>query len=194
MGLGKPKLHTKFEVAVFIYYGYIRKFVFKNSDKPKWGNFLFWGETDFTVGFADPMFPIRCATFMELRLPQMGDFYAKLHFTMENFKFWGPVKWGLNIFTPNYQKAHPYAKSGRPIRLVYVSVALFWHYTAARKKVRENRHWKVDVVYNTAAATAPSWLFLLLWFVKWFICFFSRAPLSSVARRTVTKLSLTTRS
>jgi len=49
------------------------------------GNPLLVGETDFIVGFADPMFPIRCATVVELRLQQMGDFYEKLHFTMENF-------------------------------------------------------------------------------------------------------------
>ena len=85
MGLGKPQRPAKFKVASFIYYGNIRKFVFKKSDKPKWGNLLFWGETNFTVGFADPMFPIQCATFMELQLQQMGDFYEKLHFTMEIF-------------------------------------------------------------------------------------------------------------
>jgi len=55
MGLDKPQRLAKFEVASFIYYGNIRKFVFKNSDKPKWGNTLFWWVTDFTVGFADPM-------------------------------------------------------------------------------------------------------------------------------------------
>ena len=102
-----------------------------------------------TVGFADPMFPIQYATFMELRLQQMGDFYEKPHFTMENFKYWEPVLWGLKIILLNYQKAHPYAKSGRTNRLAYVAVALVWRYTTARKKVRENRHWKVDVVYNT---------------------------------------------
>jgi len=59
---------------------------------------------------------------MELRLQQMGDFYEKPHFAMENFKFWEPVKWGLKIFAPNYQKAHPYAKSGRTNRLAYVAV------------------------------------------------------------------------
>ena len=53
------------------------------------GNPLLFGETDFTVGFADPMFPIRCATVVELRLQQIGDFYEKPHFTMENFKFRG---------------------------------------------------------------------------------------------------------
>jgi len=89
------------------------------------GNPLLFGETDFTVGFADPMFSIRCATVVEVRLQQMGDFYEKPHFTMENFKFREPVKWGLKIFAPNYQKARPYAKSGGTNRLAYVAVTLF---------------------------------------------------------------------
>ena len=72
-----------------------------------------------TVGFVDPMFPIRCATVVELRLQQMGDIYEKPHLTME------AVKWGLKIFAPNYQKAHPYARSGRTNRLAYVAVTLF---------------------------------------------------------------------
>jgi len=61
---------------------------------------------------------------MELRLQQIGDFYEKPHFTMKNFKYWEPVKWGLKIFAPNYQKAHPYAKSRRTNRLTYVAVTL----------------------------------------------------------------------
>jgi len=64
-------------------------------------------------------------TFLELRLQQIGDFYEKLHFTMENFKFREPVKWRLKTFAPNDQKAHPYAKSGRTNRLAYVTVTLF---------------------------------------------------------------------
>jgi len=86
---------------------------------------LLFGETDFTVAFPVPMFPIRCATVVELPLQQMGDFYEKPHFTIENFKFQGAVKWGLKIFAPNYQKAHPYAKSGGTNRLAYVAVTLF---------------------------------------------------------------------
>jgi len=57
-------------------------------DKPKWGNPLLFGETDFTVEFPHQMFPIRCAN-VELRLQQMDDFYDKPHFTMKNFKFRG---------------------------------------------------------------------------------------------------------
>jgi len=58
MGLGKHHRLAKFEVADFIYYGNIRKLVFKICDKPKCGNTLLLGETDYTVGFADPMFSI----------------------------------------------------------------------------------------------------------------------------------------
>ena len=80
---------------------------------------------DFTVGFADPIFPIRCATVLELLPQQIGDFYEKPHFTMENFKFREPVKWGLKIFALNYQKAYPYAKSGQTNRFAYVAVTFF---------------------------------------------------------------------
>ena len=66
MGLEKPHLLAKCEVAGFIYYENITKLVFKIRDKPKWGNLLIFGETDFTVEFVDPMFPIRCATVVEL--------------------------------------------------------------------------------------------------------------------------------
>jgi len=70
---------------------------------------------------------------------------------MENFKFRGAVKWGLKIFAPNYQKAHPYAKSGRINRLAYVAVTLFWHYMAARKKYARIAILKSRVVYNTTS-------------------------------------------
>jgi len=50
--------------------------------------------------------------------------YKKPHFTMENFKFWEAVRWGFKIIEPKYQKAHPYAKSGRTNRFAYVAVAL----------------------------------------------------------------------
>ena len=64
MGLGKPQLFAKFEVAVFIYYGNIREFVFKNWDKPKWVT-PYFGKTDFTIGFAELVFPIQFRTFVE---------------------------------------------------------------------------------------------------------------------------------
>ena len=43
---------------------------------------------------------------------------------MENFKFRGGCKVGVNFFAPNYQRAHPYAKSGQTNRLAYVAVTL----------------------------------------------------------------------
>ena len=48
------------------------------------------------------------------------------------------------MFGPKNQKAHPYAKSGQINRLAYVMVAVFKRYTAARKKARENAHWKLE--------------------------------------------------
>ena len=38
----------------------------KTWDETEWGNSLFFGETDFTIGFADPMFLIQCTIFVEL--------------------------------------------------------------------------------------------------------------------------------
>ena len=96
--LNKSQRFANFEGAGFICYGNIREFYFRN-----WGKPLLFGETDFTVGFSDPMFSIRCATVVELQLQQIGDIYAKPHFTMENFKFREAVKWGLKIVVPNYQ-------------------------------------------------------------------------------------------
>jgi len=80
-----------------------------------------------------------------------GRFFTKMHFTMENLKFWGSVKWGLKIFAPNYQKAHPYAKSGSNKSFGVCGSDVVLTLSAARKKVRENRHWKLDVVYNTTS-------------------------------------------
>jgi len=85
MDLGKPQRLAKFEVPGIMYYGNIRELVFKIWDIPKWGNTLLFEETDFTVGFADPMFPIRCATVVELRLQEIGDFYKKRAFYIGKF-------------------------------------------------------------------------------------------------------------
>ena len=74
----------------------------------------------------------------------MGDFYEKPHFTMENFKFREAVKWGLKIFAPNYQKAHPYAKSGRTNRDIVLTLRR--REKSMRESPLENR-----VVYNTTS-------------------------------------------
>jgi len=116
MGLGKPQLHAKFEVADFIYEGNIRKFVFKNWDKSKWGNLLIFGETDYTIGFADRILPIQCTAAEKWVIFSR----KKKQFTMENFKFW-EAGMGLKIFGPKYRKAQLYAKTGRINRLAYVA-------------------------------------------------------------------------
>ena len=43
---------------------------------------------------------------------------------MGNFKFW-EAREGVKMFGPKYQKAHPYAKTGRINRSAYVPVAVF---------------------------------------------------------------------
>jgi len=53
---------------------------------------------------------------------------------MENFKFREAVKWGLKFLSPNYQKAHPNAKSGRTNNDVVLTLY------GGKKKVCENRH------------------------------------------------------
>ena len=71
---------------------------------------------------------------------------------MENFKFQQAVNWGLKLFAPNYQ-------TGTPLRQIWLnkpfgvcgSDVVLTLYGGEKKKVRENRHWKLDVVYNTTS-------------------------------------------
>jgi len=107
------------------------------------GKPFIFGKTDFTIGFADPIFLMQGGTFLELGLQTMGDFYEKPHFTMENFKYW-KGGWGLKIFGPKYQKAHPYAKSGRINCLAYVVVAVFIAIRRREKKAHEIADWKLE--------------------------------------------------
>jgi len=64
MGLGKPQLRTKFEVAGFICYGNITEFVFKHWDKPKWEPLVL--EKLILPLDLDAMFPTQCTTFVKL--------------------------------------------------------------------------------------------------------------------------------
>ena len=128
-----PHLLRKYKGICFQKLGYA------NIGKP-----LILGETAFTIGFAAPMFPIQCTTFVELWLQQMGVLCKNPNFTMEIFN----VGLRLEIFGPKYQKAHPYAKSGRINRLAYVPVALFC--TAPRKSTQE-RPLETRVICNTAS-------------------------------------------
>ena len=71
------------------------------------------------------MFPIQCATVVELRLQKMGEFYEKPHFTIEKFEISGSCKVGVKNVCTELSKPHPYAKSGRTNRLAYVAVTSF---------------------------------------------------------------------
>jgi len=98
------------------------------------GNPLLFGETDFTFGFTDPMFPIRCATIVQLRLQQMGDFCEKLHFTMQNRVF--------KIFAANYKVT--------PLRQIWSNKsfgAVLTLYGGEKKSTRESPL-ENGVVYN----------------------------------------------
>ena len=63
---------------------------------------------------------------------------------MENFNFWEAVKWGLKFFAPIYPmwSNKSFGVCGSDIVLTLYS---------NEKKVRENRLWKIDVVYNTTS-------------------------------------------
>ena len=77
---------------------------------------------------------------------------------MENFKFWEPVKWGLIIFGTKLPKGTPLPQiwSNKSFGVCGSDFVLTLESDEKIKKVRENRHWKLDVVYNPTAATAPS--------------------------------------
>jgi len=93
----------------------LTEFGIKNWDKPKWGNPLLFGETDFTVRFADPMFPIQCATVVELRLQHMGDLYEKPHFTMDILISGGCKVW-VKILCNKLPK-------GTPLRQIWSNIS-----------------------------------------------------------------------
>jgi len=88
-------------------------------------------KTDFTIWFADPVFPIQCTTFVQLRLQKIGDFLTKNYILQWKFLNFGD---GVENLWTSAKKAHPYAKSGRINRLAYVPVVVFWRYRTPRKK------------------------------------------------------------
>ena len=75
---------------------------------------------------------------------------------MENFKFWDAVKWGLKNVCTKLPKGTPLRQiwSNKSFGVCGSDVVLTLE--SDEKKVRENRHWKVNVVNNTTVATAPS--------------------------------------
>jgi len=96
-----------------------------------------------------PMFPIRCPTVVKLRLQQMGDFYEKPHLQWKILNF-ERLKGGGWKFLHQTTKRHTLTPN-----LVEQIVWRMWQWRCfdtiqrREKKVRENRHWKIDVIYNT---------------------------------------------
>jgi len=125
MGLGKPQRLAKFEVAGFIYYGNIRNLFSKIQINQYGDTPYFGGKLTLPLDSQTQCFLFNVQLLSSYDYSKRVIFTKKTHFTMKNFKFWGPVKWGLKIFAPNYQKAHPFAKSGRTNRMAYVAVTLF---------------------------------------------------------------------
>ena len=70
---------------------------------------------------------------------------------MENFKFREAVKWGLKFLHQTTKRHILNAKiwSNKSFGVCGTDVVLILY--AGEKKVRENRHWKLDVVYNTTS-------------------------------------------
>jgi len=70
---------------------------------------------------------------------------------MENFKFRGAVKWGFENFCTKLPKGTPLRQiwSNKWFGVCGSDVVLSLE--SDEKKVRENRHWKLDVVYNTTS-------------------------------------------
>jgi len=136
MGLGKPQRLAKFEVAGFIYYVNIREFVFKNSDKPKWGNPLFGGKLNLPLDSQT-----QCVTFIELRLHQVGDLYEKTAFYNGKFLILGTCKVGVENFCIKLQKGTPLRQiwSNKSFGVCGSDVVLTLE-GDEKKKVRENRH------------------------------------------------------
>jgi len=140
MGLGKHKQHTKFEFANFSRCRNIKGEPknFKELPSPRpcplflLSVILWWALAN--PSCAPNLKSLASVVAKILKgdskilwsFPSPG-FYEKPHFTIDSFNLSEPVKWGLKIFEPNYQKAHPYAKSDRTNRLPNMAVTLFWH-------------------------------------------------------------------
>jgi len=79
---------------------------------------------------------------------------------MEHFKLRKAVKWGLNIFAPNYQKAHPYYTPN----LIEQIVWRIWQwrcFDTIRRQEKSTRESPLEnpVVYNTTSRCRDRFMF-----------------------------------
>jgi len=88
MGLGKPQLHAEFEVAGFIYYGNIRKFVFFLIGISQNGETFYFSEKlTLTLDSQTQCFLFNVQHLWSYDCRKWVIFYEKPHFTMESFTF-----------------------------------------------------------------------------------------------------------
>ena len=113
--------------------------MFLNWDKPNEETPYFWRNWLYRWIRRPNVFYSMC-NFCAATTVENGWFLRKTAFYNRKVYILRGWAWGLKIFGPKFQKAPPYAKSGRINRLVYVAVAVFWRYTAPRKKVNQNAH------------------------------------------------------
>jgi len=97
------------------------------------------------------MFPILCATVVELTLQQIGNFYEKPHFTIENFKFRNSVKWGVENFCTKLPKGTPLRQiwSNKSFGVCAIDVVLTL-YGGDKKRTQESPL-ENRFVYNTTS-------------------------------------------
>jgi len=88
------------------------------------GNPLLFGETDFTVGFADPMFLFDLQLFWSYDYSKWAIFFTKNRIYNGKFKFREAVM-GVENFCTKLPKRYTLTPNLVEHRLAYVSVKLF---------------------------------------------------------------------
>ena len=124
MGLGKPQRSAKFEVAGFIYYEKIKEFVLKNWDKQNEETPYYLEKLILTLDSQTQCFLFDVQLLWSYDYSKWAIFTKNRILQLKILSFWG---WsvGFKMFGPKYQKAHPYAKSGRLNCLAYMPIVLF---------------------------------------------------------------------
>jgi len=151
MGLGKLQRLTKFEIAGFIYYGNIKKLVFKMWDKPKWGTRYYLEQLTLPLVSSRPNFSYSKCNCCGATTTANGWFLRKTAFYNGQFYTLGACKVGVKNY---YQTTKRHTLTPN---LVEQIVWRMWQWRCfdtrerREKKYARIRHWKLDVVYNTTS-------------------------------------------
>ena len=133
MGLGRPQLHAKIEVAGFMYHINIREFVLKNWDERKWGNSKFFEKLTLPLNSLqlwlqkNGWFPLRKTTFHD------GKFYFLGRLRVWVKYFWAKVPKSTSLHQNSSYKSFGVCSSSGVLTLCEVE-----------KKARENAHLTFD--------------------------------------------------